>query len=121
MSYYAIDYIPVVSIATTPTKSALALDYLDARYIKCMRSVPLYTTHIITSKDAGRLDLVCNQYYDDRSDLIQALARYNKIINPLTEVYVGREFLIPSISSLEEALQNANNSQTTENTYITLR
>ena len=86
MSYYAIDYIPVTTIKRTPTKSELTLDLLSARYIKALRFVPVYTKHTVTSIDAGRLDLICNKYYDNRSDLLQALGRYNKIISPLTEV-----------------------------------
>ncbi len=121
MTYLAKDYIPVTVIKKTPTVSEATLDMLSARYIKALRFVSVFTSHVVTSREVGRLDLIANLYYDDRSDLIQPLARYNKIVNLLTEVYVGRTILVPSIAALEEALQSANTKQITDNTYITLR
>lgn len=121
MGYFAKDYIPITAILISPTKAVPALDYLSARYIKALKYVPSFTSHIVTAREAGRLDLIANEYYDNRTDLIQPLARYNKIINLLKDVYVGRAILIPSVSALEEALQSANTKQITDSTYITLR
>lgn len=121
MTYLAQDYIPVVERVISPTKSEPALDLYNARYIKAFRNIAPYTTKTISFREAGRLDLVCNEFYDDRPDLIQPLARYNKIVNLITEVYVGRVIQIPSLPALEEALENANTRSILENSLITLR
>lgn len=121
MSYYFRDYVPLAEIKRTPIESEVVLDYLNARYIKAFTNVSYYTTFTVTYRERGRLDLICNQFFDDRPDLITVLARYNKIIDPLKEVYVGRIIFIPSLSALEEALENSNSVQVTESTYLTLR
>lgn len=121
MTYLARDYIPVVQQQITPTKTESVLDLYSARYIKAFRNVSAFTIRTVTFREAGRLDLICNEFYDNRPDLLQPLARFNKILNPLTEVTVGRDILIPSLTVLEEALENSNTQEVTDNSYITLR
>jgi hypothetical protein len=121
MTYLAKDYIPVVERVMSPIRSEPALDLYNARYIKAFRNLIPYTRKVISFREAGRLDLVCNEFYDDRPDLIQPLARYNKIVNLIYDVYVGRVIQIPSLPSLEEALESANTRSILDNSLITLR
>jgi len=59
--------------------------------------------HTVTSKDIGHLDLIAYQYYQIEEYWF-AIAYANQIRNPITDMFVGQQLVIPSLQAVTDAL-----------------
>jgi len=62
-------------------------------------TINTHTTIKVTSANVGRLDIIANIAYDDPK-LWWVIAYVNDIYNPLSDMYVGQELIIPPFSSI---------------------
>lgn len=59
--------------------------------------------HTVTGADVGHLDLIAYQYYETE-EYWWAIAYANKIRNPLTDMFIGQQLIIPSLQAITDAL-----------------
>ncbi len=59
--------------------------------------------HTVTSKDVGQMDLIAYTYYGDES-LWWVIAWANRIKNPITDMFVGQQLVIPDQASIATAI-----------------
>lgn len=62
------------------------------------------TTYTVEAKAVGRLDLIAQAYLGD-SSLWWLLAQYNMILDPYSEITVGRVLRIPSTARVKTMLK----------------
>ena len=62
--------------------------------------------HTVTSQDVGHIDLIAWQYYGEGNEhLWWVIAWVNRIKNPITDMYVGQQLLIPPVDEIAAALE----------------
>jgi len=69
-------------------------DYLDTRITDLVFDT--YTTFIVPQFTIGRIDLISYIHYDT-VDLWWLIAQVNDVIDPITELYMGRVLRIPAV------------------------
>ena len=70
------------------------LDYLTTKLPE-LKTKPKDTSFIVNAYHIGRLDLVSQEIFDTPS-LWWLIAHVNDIIDPLEDMYLGQELIIPS-------------------------
>lgn len=60
--------------------------------------------HTVTAGDVGMLDLIAYEYYESEA-LWWVIAWANRIRNPITDMYVGQQLLIPPLEEVATALE----------------
>lgn len=62
--------------------------------------------HTVTSADIGHMDLIAWEHYGTGNEhLWWVIAWVNRIKNPLTDMAIGQQLLIPAINDIAEALE----------------
>jgi len=62
--------------------------------------------HTVTSQDVGHMDLIAWLHYGKGNEhLWWAIAWVNRIANPVTDMYVGQQLLIPPVGEIAAALE----------------
>ena len=62
--------------------------------------------HTVTSEDVGHIDLIAWRYYGDGNEhLWWVIAWVNRISNPITDMYIGQQILIPAENDIAAALE----------------
>ena len=62
--------------------------------------------HTVTSKDVGHMDLIAWEHYGDGNEhLWWVLALANNVKNPITDMFIGQQLLIPPINEIAAALE----------------
>jgi len=59
--------------------------------------------HTVTSKDVGHIDLIAKVWYDDET-LWWVIAWANRISNPITDMFVGQQLVIPALNEIAGAI-----------------
>jgi nucleoid-associated protein YgaU len=59
--------------------------------------------HTVTGADLGHLDLIAYQYYGIEEYWF-AIAYVNKIRNPITDMFIGQQLIIPALQAVTDAL-----------------
>lgn len=73
------------------------LDYLSETLIDFAAFPSQEFVFLVRQEHIGRIDLISYETYGS-ADLWWLVAQRNQIIDPLTELYMGQEILIPSLS-----------------------
>lgn len=61
------------------------------------------TRHTVTSADVGHMDAIAKKYYNDER-LWWVIAWVNRIKNPITDMVVGQQLLIPELAEIAPAI-----------------
>ena len=62
--------------------------------------------HTVTSKDVGHMDLIAVMHYGEENEhLWWVIAWVNRIKNPITDMEIGQQLLIPPINEIATALE----------------
>jgi len=90
--------------------------YIDEKIIEGVRRrgvwrYPIIPTedaerHTVTAKDVGHLDLIAWEHYGEGNEhLWWVIAWVNRIKNPITDMVIGQQLLIPAINDIATALE----------------
>jgi hypothetical protein len=90
--------------------------YIDGTIIPGIRRrgvwrAPIFLTadaerHTVTSMDVGHIDLIAQTYYGIGNEkLWWVIAWVNRIKNPLSDMYIGQQLLIPAVNEIAAALE----------------
>lgn len=115
------DYLPRSYVGTASKELDLVLDYMAASYLNLSDSITKYSTHVISQAFEGRPDLISYKLYGT-VDLWWVICQFNGVVNPLTDLEVGKLLKAPDYSqvmhflqtSLEETKAFANGRSSTE-------
>lgn len=114
------DFIPVVPIRKRiRTERVEVQDLLSARYIGALKEINSWRPHEVKFNEESRLDKIASKHYG-ADDLWWAIAVYNGIINPVTEVIAGKILKIPQQIEVESALGRANTRKVTSASTLTI-
>lgn len=108
------DYIPVAQYQPSKYSATRVdiLDYLAASYTNMRQDVQSTVLHKVTENDATHPDLISFKYYE-REDLWWIICMYNSIVNPLTELTVGKVLRIPNLVEVNNLLTQAEQQSST--------
>ena len=93
------------------------LDILKAKYTNLKFSVPASSTFQVTSAYEFNLPGISLAVYNDM-DFWWAIALYNDIYDPLTDVVVSRMLLIPDMTSLLNLLNSNDASNSADEVLL---
>ena len=107
-TYKRINFLPVVTFQEGLANKE-RLDFLSATYLKIFRRLRLDTYYTVEGIYDSHPELLSYQLYGTPY-LWWVLCFYNGIIDPITEIVSGKELKIPTLDSIEGALQGLEKS-----------
>lgn len=75
------------------------LDYMAAGYLELQRNVSNYKVFIIQAAHEGRPDYISRKFYESIG-YWWVICQFNGVVNPLVDLYAGREILIPDLNEV---------------------
>jgi len=96
-------YLPRTLVATEDRELKWTPDYLNAPYLNLNENVTTYSTHVISQAFEGRPDLIAHKVYGSVA-LWWVICQFNGVVNPFTDLYVGKLVKVPDYSQLMHVL-----------------
>ena len=83
------------------------LDFLSFKWLEFSRSpeLRLTTIHRVQEGEVGNLPLISYEEYGT-TNLWWVIALTSNVVDPFSDVYVGRELTVPDVSNVESFLQS---------------